>query len=134
VRPYARGNLRLSRQGLPSAEHLRALLQTTAAQPDQQPDLRPESIYSFEIEHSHRSRRPSPASPAAYANYVTNLIQSVGAGVEGGPNHAMSTPHRPMLSLVARIGVSRAWRKGWMLEASYSYQHSPCTCAPVRDP
>jgi outer membrane receptor for ferrienterochelin and colicin len=87
------------------------------------PKLRPESIYSLEVEHSHAFSPTVTGLVAVYANYVRQLIVSRGGGSEDDPIHYVNSPS-PLLSLGAEVGVKREWRQGWMLGATYGYQHS----------
>lgn len=87
------------------------------------PSLTPESIYSVEVEHTHRFSRTVKGVAAVYANYVKDLIVARGAGNETDPTHYINSDS-PVLSMGAEIGVFREWRQGWMLGGNYSYQHS----------
>lgn len=87
------------------------------------PDLKPESIYSFEIEHSHRFSPTVTGLASVYANYLRGLIVPRGAGDDVDPTHYVNSSS-PLLSLGAEIGARREWRKGWMLQATYGYQHT----------
>jgi outer membrane receptor protein involved in Fe transport len=94
------------------------------------PNLKPESIYSSEIEFSHRFSPTVSATVATYANLVDGLILTRG-GTEADP--VTMTPavplsyvnsSAPVLTVGAELEVRRDWRQGWMLSASYSAQHS----------
>lgn len=87
------------------------------------PDLHPESIYSFEIEHSHRFSPTVTGLGAVYANYVEGLIVQRGAGDQTNPLYYVNSG-TPLVSVGGEIAVRREWRQGWMLQAMYGYQHS----------
>lgn len=87
------------------------------------PDLHPESIYSFEIEHSHRFSPTVTGLGAVYANYVRGLIVQRGAGDQTSPLYYVNSD-TPIASVGGEVGVRREWRQGWMLQATYGYQHS----------
>jgi outer membrane receptor protein involved in Fe transport len=94
------------------------------------PNLQPESIYSGEIEYSHRFSATVSATLSAYGNLLDGLILPRG-GTE--PNPVTMTPAvplyyvnstAPVFTLGSEIEVRRDWRQGWMLSASYAFQHS----------
>jgi outer membrane receptor protein involved in Fe transport len=94
------------------------------------PDLKPESIYSAEIEYSHRFSPTVSASLSSYGTVVDGLILARG---EIDPDPVAMTPGVPLyyvnstalvMTLGGEVEVRRDWRQGWMLSASYSAQHS----------
>jgi outer membrane receptor protein involved in Fe transport len=124
LRPYEHGNLKIMGGKAFRAPSIYELYYNDGGITQvASPDLAPESMYSFEIEHSHRFTPTLTFIVAVYANYVTNLIQSVGAGTEADPVHYVNATS-PMTSLGGEIGLRREWRQGFMLEATYAYQHS----------
>jgi len=58
-----------------------------------------------------------------YGNYVTNLVQARGGGVASDPLHYENSDS-PLLAAGVEIGVRREWRRGYMLQASYGFQHA----------
>jgi outer membrane receptor for ferrienterochelin and colicin len=94
------------------------------------PNLKPESIYSGEVEFSHRFSPTVSATVATYSNVVEGLIVTRG-GVEADP--ATMTPAvplyyenstAPVLTVGGELEIRRDWRQGWMLSMSYAAQHS----------
>jgi outer membrane receptor for ferrienterochelin and colicin len=87
------------------------------------PDLQPESIYSFEIEHTHRFSPTVTASAAVFSNYVKDLILEAGDGDETSPLYYVNS-NVPIVTVGGELGVRRDWRQGYMIGVSYAYQHS----------
>src|SRR6185436_13582437 len=87
------------------------------------PNLKPESIYSGEVEFSHRFSSTVSASASAFGNVVDGLIVSRGEGTPADPLFYDNST-APVLTLGDEVEVRRDWRQGWMLSASYSAQHS----------
>jgi outer membrane receptor for ferrienterochelin and colicin len=124
LRPYERGNLKIMGGKAFRAPSIYELYYNDGGITQiASPNLAPESMYSFEIEHSHRFTPTLTGIVAVYTNYVTNLIQSVGEGTLADPVHYVNATS-PMTSLGGEIGLRREWRQGFMLEATYAYQHS----------
>ncbi|HEX4340510.1 MAG TPA: TonB-dependent receptor [Polyangiaceae bacterium] len=124
LRPYERGNLKIVWGKAFRAPSIYELDYNDGGTTQiASPNLNPESIYSFEIEHSHRFTPTVTGTAAVYTNYVRNLIQSAGAGTEEDPLHYVNSPV-PEVSLGVEVGIRREWRQGFMLEAWYAYQHS----------
>jgi outer membrane receptor protein involved in Fe transport len=124
VEPYARGNTKLFGGKAFRAPSVYELYYNDAGITQQaSPDLKPESIYSVEIEHSHRFSPTVTGSVASYGNYVTNLIATRGGGSTIDPLYYANSPN-PLLTLGVEAGVRREWRQGWMVQASLGYQHS----------
>jgi outer membrane receptor for ferrienterochelin and colicin len=124
LRPYSAGNLKIlggKAFRAPSTYELHYNDGGITQVPS--PDLRPESIYSFEVEHSHRFSPTVTGLAAVYGNYVTNLVQARGGGVQSDPLHYVNAAF-PLLLAGVEIGVRREWRQGFMLQASYEYQHA----------
>src|SRR5262249_44544947 len=93
------------------------------------PDLAPESIYSFEIEHSHRFSPTVTGIVSLYGNYVKNLITSAGDGTSEDPLHYVNASS-PLLLAGAELAVRREWRRGFSTQASYAYQHATSLATP----
>ena len=124
LHPYERGNLKIvggKAFRAPSIYELYYNDGGTTQVPS--PNLEAESIYSFEVEHSHRFTPVLTATAAAYSNYVRNLIQSAGMGTETDPLHYVNA-RTPVVSVGLELAIRREWRQGFMLEAWYAYQHS----------
>jgi outer membrane receptor for ferrienterochelin and colicin len=85
------------------------------------PGLSPESIYSGELEFSHRFSPTVIGTVAGFSNVATNLVvlKDIGTGIFQYQNS-----DAPLLTLGTEAELRREWRQGWMLAASYSAQHS----------
>ncbi len=124
VKPYASGNskLMLGRAfRAPSAYELYyndgGLTQVS------NPSLAPENVYSAELEHTHRFSATVSARGAVFANYLRNLLLAEGEGHEASPLQYTNS-RAPIGTLGFELGLRRDWRRGYMLAASYSFQHS----------
>jgi outer membrane receptor for ferrienterochelin and colicin len=87
------------------------------------PRIGPESIYSAELEHTHRFSATVSGSVAAFCNYARDLVSTAGQGDETDPLHYVNSP-APIATLGAELGLRRDWRQGYMLAFSYSWQRS----------
>jgi len=85
--------------------------------------LRPESIYSLEIEHSHEFSPTVAGFFSAYANDISSLIVTRGAGDTIEPLY-YDNSDTPLVVLGGELGFRRDWRQGWMFGASYGYANS----------
>ena len=85
------------------------------------PDLSPENVLSFEVEHSHRLSPTLIGSVGAFTTRTTDLIVTAGEGTAEDP-----IVYQNSVSPLATAGVEatlrREWRQGWMLEAGYTRQ------------
>ncbi len=86
-------------------------------------DLEPESIYSAEIEHTHRFSPTVTGSVAVFGNYVTDLIIDAGSGDEMDPLYYVNSD-APIATIGSEVGVRREWRQGYMVGVSYAIQRS----------
>ena len=87
------------------------------------PNIDPESIYSAELEHSHRFSPTVSGTAAVFCNYVKDLVSSAGNGDEADPLHYVNA-RAPIATVGAELGLRRDWRQGYMLALSYSFQRS----------
>ncbi|HEY3234108.1 MAG TPA: TonB-dependent receptor, partial [Polyangiaceae bacterium] len=87
------------------------------------PDLHPESIYSLELEHSHRFSRTVTGVLALFSNYVTDLVELREAPSDPTLIQYQNSP-TPLVTTGAELGIRRDWRQGWMLGASYGFTHA----------
>nr|MCU0685211.1 TonB-dependent receptor [Polyangiaceae bacterium] len=87
------------------------------------PNLKPEEVYSGELEHSHRFSPTIVGLASVYANYVTNLIVSRGAGSEADPQQLVNASS-PALAAGAEAELRREWRDGWMFAVVYALQRT----------
>ncbi|HWA75782.1 MAG TPA: TonB-dependent receptor [Polyangiaceae bacterium] len=125
LKPYAGGNLKLIAGKAFKAPSIYELSYTGVGQVPA-PDLRPENIYSGEIEFSHRVSPTVLATATVFANYITNLI-SLGEGpldMNGAETIQFQNANTPVGTVGAEAEVRRDWKEGWMVAASYSFQHS----------
>jgi len=89
----------------------------------QSPNIGPESIYSGELEHSHRFSPTISGSLAAFCNYTRDLVSTAGQGDETDPLQYVNE-RAPIATVGAELGLRRDWRQGYMLAVSYSWQRS----------
>jgi len=90
------------------------------------PDLRPENLYSAEIEWSHHINPLVVATAAVYSNYVTDLISLVELppNADGEVFNQYQNAGTPIGTQGAELEVRRDWKAGYMLAASVSMQRS----------
>jgi outer membrane receptor protein involved in Fe transport len=139
VRPYEAGNLKAI---VGRAFRAPSVYERFYTGPTQVPslDLKPEEVLSGELEFTHRFSSTISATAAAYTNYVTNLIVLGGQGTENSPNQYVNSIN-PVETMGGELELRREWRDGWMVGATYSYQHSrylnnyapPGGVAPLRE-
>jgi outer membrane receptor protein involved in Fe transport len=87
------------------------------------PHIGPETIYSMELEHTHRFSATVSGSAAAFCNYARDLVSTAGQGDETDPLHYVNA-RAPIATLGAELGLRRDWRQGYMLALGYSWQRS----------
>lgn len=137
VKPYEAGNLKLFAGKAFRAPSIYELYYNDGGRTQvESPDLRPETIYSPELQFTHRITESWSALVTGYANYVQDLIAVQGDATAASPAHYENSPSA-ILTLGAEASVRREWRHGWMLELSYAYQHSEyrqpsATSVPMR--
>jgi outer membrane receptor for ferrienterochelin and colicin len=85
--------------------------------------LNPERVASGEVELTHEFSSTVAATVAGYLNRVSDLIVLGGDGTTQSPNQYVNSP-APIQTLGAEVEVRREWRSGWMVGATYAYQHS----------
>jgi outer membrane receptor for ferrienterochelin and colicin len=132
VRPYAAGNLKImAGKAFRAPSTYELYYNDNGVTQQASPDLQAESIYSAEIEFSHRFSPTVSATIAAYDNLVKNLIVTRGSGTPPDPTTGMGgdllhyeNSLAPVNTIGGEIEVRRDFRQGWMLAASYSAQHS----------
>ena len=81
-------------------------------------DPKPESVYSLELEHTHRISTTVSALATVYGNYVKDLLVTRGSGDEDDPLQYINSAS-PLLALGAELALRREWRRGWMVQGSY---------------
>ncbi|HEY1959129.1 MAG TPA: TonB-dependent receptor [Polyangiaceae bacterium] len=84
-------------------------------------DLKPEQIYSAEVEYSHRFSPTVTGLVSAYTNYVTNLVELDNVSDAGGNyENEYRNSANPVFVVGGEAEVRREWRQGWMLSGSVS--------------
>jgi outer membrane receptor for ferrienterochelin and colicin len=132
VKPYRAGNLKIMAGKAfraPSTYELYYNDNGITQQPS--PDLQAESIYSAEVEFTHRFTPTVSATAATYGNLVSNLIVTRGSGTPPDPATGMAgdllryeNSAAPVFTVGGEVELRRDFRQGWMLAAQYSAQHS----------
>jgi outer membrane receptor protein involved in Fe transport len=96
-------------------------------QPGQQianPSLSAESMYSAEIEYSHRFTPTVQGLVAVYENYITDLIALDQVGQPGSLVDQYVNTTTPVATIGAEAELRKEWKDGWMAAASYSFMKS----------
>nr|MBK7067536.1 TonB-dependent receptor [Deltaproteobacteria bacterium] len=124
IRPYTGGNLKLMAGRAFRVPSIYELYYNDGGQTQEpSPGLLPETVWSGEVEFSHRIGSAWTALVSGYANYLDNLI----ALRESTANPALiryENTRAPVLTLGGEAELRREWRQGWMVSASYSFQRS----------
>lgn len=121
IKPYERGNTKLTAGKAFRAPSVYELWYNDGGITQvASPNLKPETILSAEVEHSHRFSPTVIGSAAIYANAIRGLIDTVGEGNSLNPIHFVVT-EKPIVAIGTEIGLRREWRSGWMLSAHYGY-------------
>ena len=125
VRPYVGGNVKLLAGKAFRAPSVYELWYAGVGQVSN-PSLRPESIYSAELEWSHRFGPALTGTAAVYTNYIQDLIslEDGPAAPDGSPTiHNVNTT-TPVGTIGGELELRRDWKEGWMMAASYSVQRT----------
>lgn len=122
-RPYARGNLKVMGGSAFRAPSIYELYYQGTTQAVSE-GLRPERIYSGEVEFSHRITSTWTALVSGYGNYIENLIALREITRGGNTLDQYQNTDAPVLTLGAEAELRREWRQGWALSAAYSFQRS----------
>ncbi|MFO0646988.1 MAG: TonB-dependent receptor [Polyangiales bacterium] len=96
------------------------------------PPLTPETMWSGEVEFTHRFSTTLTGTIAGFTNYYDSFIVIGETTPPATPGNPMPDPvgqyqnnaNAPVLTVGGEVEVRREWRQGWMLSANYSYQHS----------
>lgn len=126
LKPYEDGNIKILAGKAFRAPSLYELYNTAGGGQKASGDLRPENLYSFEIEYSHRFSRNVVGVLSTYANYIENLIalRDLPDATPTNPSYAYGNTGAPVGTLGGEAELRREWKEGWMVSASYSYQKS----------
>lgn len=85
--------------------------------------LKPESVYSGELEYSQRFYEDWVALAAGHVSYVSDIINTL-----PDPNHPGGVSYQnspdPALTIGGDVEIRREWRQGWMVSAMYGYQYA----------
>lgn len=124
LKPYAAGNLKVIAGKAFKAPSIYEMYYAALGQLPQ-PDLKPENIYSLELEFSHRFDNNVVATIAGYTNYITDLISLENViGPDGGDYIQYNNANTPVGTRGFELEVRRDWKQGIMVAASYSFQQS----------
>ncbi|MBI5531385.1 MAG: TonB-dependent receptor [Deltaproteobacteria bacterium] len=85
--------------------------------------LRPETLWSPEVEFSHRFSNTWVGMVAGYANYIDSLITGRGDGTPESLFHYENSLS-PVLTVGGEVELRREWHQGWAVSGSYSLQRS----------
>jgi outer membrane receptor protein involved in Fe transport len=96
-------------------------------------DLKPESIWSGELEYSQRFKEDWVALLAGYADLAQGLIDNVKDPASGIYMYQNSPPNIPALLVGGEAEIRREFRRGWMLSASYGYEWARFLSSPLPD-
>ena len=86
--------------------------------------LKPESVYTGEVELSQRFKEDWVALVAGHGSYVENLINTAPVPNNANGVVAYTNSLYPALAIGGDLELRREWRQGWMLSAYYSYEHA----------
>ncbi len=86
--------------------------------------LKPESVYSGEVEISQRFKEDWVGLAAVHTSYVENLINTAPVPNSSTGLITYANSLYPALAAGGDLELRREWRQGWMLSAYYSYEHA----------
>jgi outer membrane receptor for ferrienterochelin and colicin len=119
LKPYAQGNTKLIGGKAFRAPSIYELYYNDNGYTQvKSPNLGAESMYSLEVEHTHRFSASLVATAAVYCNYATQLISTLGNGTQLDPLHYQNE-HSPLVVLGGEVGLRREFRQGLMFALSY---------------
>ncbi len=122
LKPYDRDNVKVMVGKAFRAPSIYELYYTGYGQPPA-PDLRPEDVYSAEVEYSHRFSTTTTGLLSVYGNYVRNLI--VLRDIDPVQQISQYTnTQTPVTSVGTELEARREWKSGWMLSGAGSLQRS----------
>jgi outer membrane receptor for ferrienterochelin and colicin len=87
------------------------------------PNLKPENVWSGELELSHRFASTVVGTVAGWGNYVNELVVLRGAGTEAEPN-SYANSNKPVLAYGGDVELRRDFRDGWMLAGNLSVERT----------
>ena len=126
MKPYTGGNLKVMGGKAFRAPSAYELYNTASGGQRENTGLRPENLYSAEVEYSHRFSPQVIATVAGYASYITDLIalRDLPDATPSAPSYSYQNTAVPVGTLGGELELRREWKEGWMLGGSYSFQKS----------
>jgi outer membrane receptor for ferrienterochelin and colicin len=119
LKPYAQGNTKLIGGKAFRAPSIYELYYNDNGYTQvKSPNLDPESMYSLEVEHTHRFSASIVGTVSAYMNYAKRLVSTLGNGTQDDPLHYQNE-HSPLVVLGGEVGIRREFRQGLMFAVSY---------------
>ncbi len=125
LKPYEGGNVKVMFGKAFRAPSIYELYFETPGQQLAAPGLHPESMYSVEVEYSHRFSPTIVGLVSVYENVITDLI-ALGSTTDPsclGCEQYMNTT-TPVGTMGAEGELRKEWRDGWTVAASYSFARS----------
>ena len=125
-KPYEGGNVKVMFGKAFRAPSAYELYNIAGGGQKQNAALKPEDLYSAEVEYSHRFSPTVIATGAVYANWIRDLIalRDLPDATPDAPSYSYQNTPVPVGTFGGELEVRREWREGWMLGATYSYQKS----------
>jgi outer membrane receptor protein involved in Fe transport len=132
VKPYPGGNLKVIAGKAFKTPAVYELHYVSTTQ-EKSVGLRPEQVYSGEIEYSHRFSPTFIGTLAGYTNYISGIIELGKAPNPSGgePLDIYRNASADVLIVGAETELRREWRQGWMASLSYSFQRARYIDAPA---
>jgi outer membrane receptor protein involved in Fe transport len=126
LKPYEGGNVKVIFGKAFRAPSIYELFNAAGGGQRQSSGLKPENLYSAEIEYSHRFSRNVVGVLSTYANYIENLIalRNLPDATSTVPSYAYNNTSDPVGTFGGEAELRREWKEGWMVSASYSVQKS----------
>ncbi len=109
------------------------ITQAKAVDPSRGLTLGPESIYSGELEYTHRFLESWTVLASIYAGRATGLISAI-PDTPGSSVLRYANSPVPALLAGAEAELRREFRRGWMLVASYGYERAQYDDSSLSDP
>ena len=126
LKPYDGGNVKILAGKAFRAPSIYERFNTAGGGQKASGNLKPENLYSLELEYSHRFSRTVIGTVSTYGNYIENLIalRDLPDATPTVPSYAYGNTTSPVGTFGAEAELRREWKEGWMVSASYSFQKS----------
>jgi hypothetical protein len=126
LKPYEGGNVKIMAGKAFRAPSVYESFYSDSVVAKAKANLRPENMYSAEVEFSHRFSKNVIGTVATYTNYITDLIalRDIPNPTPGGTTTTYQNTEVPVGTLGSEFELRREWKDGWMLGGSYSLQKS----------